>query len=256
MGIPDGELYRNLFDAFPNAEEVFDTLRRNLGKRGYAQLHAIVDLTKEGIEAVYDGDDFKVAEVDAEIEKRWEDFLAGRLPEHLTGSMDVNFDDDLPGFSREQFIHNIAQEIVEFKIVARTWALVIGKETDVPSIPSPAACSVPIQSWFKGLLDAISELGKLKDRVSENPELGEDERIQLYKRFLSVVRQLARRAVEVSHTPGGIINNSTRRGEGFHKDLGRIRRMIGAISVQYIGMLDRKASNDALLRQMKELLGK
>lgn len=254
--VRSGGLYQAVYEALPDAEEILDTLRRNLGKRGFALLHEIVDLTKKGIEAVYDGDQFAVAECDGRIKELWDDFLTGRLPDDISRDLDEAFNDDLPGFSREQFKHQIASEIVEFKVVALVWPIVVGREEAVNAIPSPKRCGVPIQSWFKGLLDAVSELAKLMNRKLEDPSLSLNERIEWYQRYLLSARQITARLKDVSHTPGGIISNSTNRWESYHKALGGISRMIGAIGVQYVEMLNRKASNEALLEQVRELVGR
>lgn len=235
-------VYQEVYKAFQDAEEILETLRSNVGRRGYSILHEAVDLSKEGIEAVFQGDDFAIAECDGKLRDLWNKFLEGRISGYLSKQLSPDFNHDIPGFKREEFLHEIAQEIVEFKMVAHIWPVIVGKETEF-TLPSPKDCRVPIQSWFGAAIDTISETAKLLGRVL-NGKLTLDERIEWRERYLSVARQLAQRLHDVAHAPGDVINNSTRRGQGFHNALGRVDRLIGAIGVANVELLDRKAAND------------
>jgi hypothetical protein len=249
-------LYEAFEDATPDAQALLDALRTNIGRIGFSNLHKINDLTKEGIDAVFHGNDEVMDRVRSTIEYEWPRFRGqvlrnnmrnpGNAPDYLANG----FDGAVPSYMMINFVHEVGQEIAEFRIFSAVWPVFAGKTTDAPTIPSARGCDVPLESWFGGLADCLQECSKWV-MVALEDDTPLQEQIDWHRRFLLNARAMLKRLEDVKHTPGGVINNSTRRGQGYHSVVGRCMYAIWRHNEALRDLLGKKAANDDLLARLK-----
>lgn len=179
----------------------------------YQFLDKVSFYSHRGIKALTEGDFNEFALCEERLKEAWGGLGELNLPKDILW----RFDSDS------------GQEIVEMDLVCFFWPCVRTGEVEPLKIRHYSMFhGIKPQAWLAGLGDAASEVGKVmvnclyanRTTLSVQDQLAMRDR---YVRFLSAVHE---KVSEYKGTPGNIINNNRRRGQGFDKILNRINRFI------------------------------
>mgnify|MGYP001611897980 FL=1 len=239
----DTDLKRELDEVsvteYPNPKDLDEKLtghileRFDSGKGATAKAHnvknEICHLSKEGIEALRRGDEQTADEKKLAME------------EEMTRLQKI----DLPFDAFWQFHSEAGQEVAEYHVVRWLYPMLFtDSQLRQAKMPSAKELSITPQAWLAGIIDGITEMGKLlRDRLCDDTQMTGEERLELRRRFLAIARQIKSYLDQFADSVPAVINNSRRPGyhETFRGGLGRVTGAIERAQETVIESLDRAA---------------
>ena len=129
------------------------------------------------------------------------------------------------------FQHDAAQELMELFIVAVLYPALYGDFPRVLSnihripFPEDEKLGIPYESWFGGIQDATTELGKLMWDLTLEAKSPE-EYAEVVEGTLVICKALFDFLMKFSTANKAVMDNTHRRFQGFHKKLQRVDRFM------------------------------
>ncbi len=176
--------------------EYFEQSRRDNGKKATVLSIKIVELSKQGIEALIVENLHRVDDIRKRMADAWLKLHTADIPDDVLWQREAE----------------AGQEMVEFFVVV---ALYHALFYDVPiqySNISIEKLEVTPQQWLAGILDASTELGKILLEYEVDDNFSVDELIKYRSRFIAILQDVIKFLDPFETVYGLIINNSRRKG--------------------------------------------
>jgi len=235
-----GKLLDSLDSAASDFDDFFEKQRRGMGE-AYRLKNEIVKETKRGLTLLKIGKLKEANEIQTRLFSLMERFE------------NINLPDDV----RWQLNAEASQEVVEFHLVLLAFypyvfenkEFSLGSFEPFISMMNKSYGQTP-QACLAGLIDAVSETGKMVTWFFSKGKIAKNERRKIRERFLELIEDAHVFLSRFEKQSDQIVNNTRRQGYGntFRAQLSRLEHIIDGEREKLAEMVEQEET-DALLRE-------